>query len=329
MANIIRPHREVLLSAPSAGVSGHFIVELIHAATGAVTRRLEFRNIITDACLDALLNTNGQGGSRGVQALFSELAVGTGSATPAATDLALGAQIASTAFDGGFPNSTTIGAAGAYHGVVVTREFTQAQANGNLTELGFIAGPTGSKVTMNRQLFRDTLGAPAVVTKTAAESLRITFEFRMYPPTGTVVDNVNIGADPFTITTSAVAVTQARAWNVLILGDHWNEGANALAHIGYARTQNTVPSDMSSVTNIGQTTYGYTLPRGAGEAYRTLEQVFDPNTGNDAAGIGSFLWSTAWDFANYAQFASTLDHQLYKTNVQRLTMRWKFGIARH
>jgi len=58
------------------GIEGWFTVELIHARTGLVKRRLRFRNLITNAGLNAL------GSGTRIGSLIQYLAVGTGSNEP-------------------------------------------------------------------------------------------------------------------------------------------------------------------------------------------------------------------------------------------------------
>src|SRR5690606_975085 len=117
-------------------VEGYFTVELIHARTGLVKRRLHFRNLITDAGLDALA-----GGAR-ITDLINYLAVGTGSSEPSYTDTTLNAEVARTNSNGGFGDSDARVGDGdlvEYWRRIRTRVFTEAQANANLTELGFFS----------------------------------------------------------------------------------------------------------------------------------------------------------------------------------------------
>src|SRR2546430_17063399 len=74
----------------SIKVKGKLVVELIHAATGIVKRRLEFDNLITDAGL------NGVGNVGTTLALTNWAGCGTGSTAPANSDTALVAEITPT-----------------------------------------------------------------------------------------------------------------------------------------------------------------------------------------------------------------------------------------
>src|SRR5690606_27236713 len=95
----LRRYVEVGAVRHAIAVEGYFTVELIHARTGLVKRRLHFRNLITNAGLDALAS-----GTQIIN-LINYLAVGTGSSEPSYTDTILNAEIARTNSDGGFGDS--------------------------------------------------------------------------------------------------------------------------------------------------------------------------------------------------------------------------------
>src|SRR5690606_9804975 len=79
----LRRYVEVGTVRNAIAVEGYFTVELIHARTGLVKRRLHFRNLITNAGLDALA------GGTAINDLVNYLAVGTGSSEPSYTDTTL------------------------------------------------------------------------------------------------------------------------------------------------------------------------------------------------------------------------------------------------
>src|SRR5689334_18541550 len=109
------------------GIQGFFTVELIEAATGRVKRRLEFKNLITNAGLDALNNTS-------VDTLInSYMGVGTNATAPANTDTALGAEITPASSNrsnstGGIAEVFGAGPSNAYWYRKITRLFVETQA---------------------------------------------------------------------------------------------------------------------------------------------------------------------------------------------------------
>src|SRR5690606_7971637 len=98
----LRRYIEVGAVRNAVVVEGYFTVELIHARTGLVKRRLHFRNLITDAGLDALA------GGTGTSHHMNYLAVGTGASEPSHTDTTLHAGIARTHNNGGFGDSNAM-----------------------------------------------------------------------------------------------------------------------------------------------------------------------------------------------------------------------------
>src|SRR5690606_11810156 len=172
----LRRYVEVGTVRNAVMVEGYFTVELIHARTGLVKRRLHFRNLITNAGLDALA------GGTGISSLINYLAVGTGSSEPNYTDTTLNAEVARTNSTGGFADSDAMVGSGdlvEYWRRIRTRVFGQNEANGNLAELGFFSAAQGGTM-WNRQLFRDELGNPTAITKTNEDQLRVRYEYRVY-----------------------------------------------------------------------------------------------------------------------------------------------------
>src|SRR5690606_39696105 len=184
----LRRYVEVGAVRHAIAVEGYFTVELIHARTGLVKRRLHFRNLITNAGLDALA-----GGTQ-ISSLINYLAVGTGSSEPNYTDTILNAEIERTNSNGGFDDSDASVGSGSlveYWRRIRTRVFAQNQANGNLAELGFFSSSQGGTM-WNRQLFRDELGNPTAITKTNEDQLRVTYEYRIYPPWDDLVQEIEV-----------------------------------------------------------------------------------------------------------------------------------------
>lgn len=184
-----RRYNEVEL-ATRFGVAGFIGWELIHAATGDVVRSSGglHHNLIVDDGMDIL------GGGSGYTLAHTGLycRVGTGSATPAVSDTALQAQVASSTFAGGFAEPAGLISGNAYHYVTSVRVFTEAEANGNLTEVGFGVSASGADTLFMRQLFVDGLGAPTTIIKTSAFQLKVVYEQRVYLPFADVTQSVTV-----------------------------------------------------------------------------------------------------------------------------------------
>lgn len=318
----LRRYIEVGAVRNAVVVEGYFTVELIHARTGLVKRRLHFRNLITDAGLDALA-----GGAR-IRDLINYLAVGTGSSDPSYTDTTLNAEVARTNSNGGFGDSDAMVGSGdlvEYWRRIRTRVFTEAQANANLAELGFFSSSSGGAM-WNRQLFRDELGNPTTITKTNEDQLRVTYEYRVYPPWDDVVQEIEVNGVPVEVVNRPQRVNNNSYWGSGII----SSALNALGAVGTsvlsALETDTLPgrSGNPSGTSVAASSHAvqaYT----PGTWYREREARWEPSAANFATGIGLFR-SYVNDLSS-PFFASKVTPKIMKQNTQRLIVmeRWTYA----
>jgi hypothetical protein len=298
------------------GIEGWFTVELVHARTGLVKRRLRFRNLITNAGLNAL------GSGTAISDLIQYLAVGTGSNTPSFTDTALQAEIARTNSNGGFADVDTANGSGdtlVYWSRVQTRVFTESQANGNLAELGFFNQATGGTL-WNRQLFLDELGNPTVITKTNEDQLRVQYEYRIYPPMADNVQNIVINGVDTSVTSRPAQVASSASWgstgalnSLGVLGATFSwvsETATLLGRNG--TTQGTL---------VGSTAYQAYTP---GTFYREAKTTFGPSQANFATGVQYHAIS----LLGSCQYQMVFSPKIQKTNTQRLEIMHRITFNR-
>lgn len=210
--NILVPNDPV---TSTMGVQGWYKMEALKVdADGRViekSRRVVadwFPNLITNQGLDRL-------GGNNASNVFIACQVGSGNAAPNVNDTGLVARIAGTASS---PSSggTVIGAASTppYYGWVRNvYRFAAGTATGNLSEVGVGWGTTGSTL-YSRALVLDTSGNPTTVTILSDEVLDVTYEHRLYPPTGDTTNVVNISGTNYTFTTRAALVTTAAWWSM-------------------------------------------------------------------------------------------------------------------
>ncbi len=301
-------------------VEGYFTVELIHARTGLVKRRLHFRNLITNTGLNALAS------GTGINGLINYLAVGTGSSEPYYTDTTLNAEVARTNFNGGFGDEDAMVGSGdlvEYWRRRRMRVFTEAQANGKLTELGFFYSPSGGTM-WNRQLFRDELGNPTTITKTSEDQLRVTYEYRIYPPWDDVVQEIEVNGEPVEVINRPQRVGANSVW-----GSGGSYAAlNGLGLVGTSSLQalemdilpgrNGYPSSGASASSHVVQMY---MP---GTWYREREARWELSDANFPAGIGLFR-SEAFGNGSIL-FASKVTPRIMKESTQRLIVmeRWTY-----
>ena len=316
-----------------ARLQGHFTVELIDAATGLVRRRLEFPNLVTNAALDAI----GNGAGLAINNMASFLAVGTGSVAPAFTDTALAAQTGvRTSADGGQADTNGFTAGPPeFYWRRRTREFTEAESNGNLTECGLFSALTGGTMFC-RQLFRDAGGTPTTVVKTSSDRLRVTYELRSYPDTTDGSLARTISGSAYTVTVRPVNqqnVGTAAVWSFGGAGTFpWEFAASTLtARAASAAAETNTLRARNIATGRGD--FGTTAqPNGAnaiaaytaGTRYRDFTQIWEPAVANYALGIGTIGGMELGGL-------SSPSHQLVwsprlpKTSVRRLTLVLRFA----
>lgn len=323
------------------GITGYFTVDLIEAATGRIKRHLEFKNLITDAGLNALNNTTigtfiGGAGTNGF------MGCGTNATAPANGDVALGAEIAPasthrTNSNGGIAESFGAGAANAYWFRKVTYNFIETQANGNLAEIGLFSAVTGGTMFC-RQLLKDAGGVPTVIVKTAADQLRVTYEIRFYSPTPDVTVNpLAISGTNYSVTTRAIHINGSRQWGhdnsnfsvmVGFKGDNCNSvnminsiDTNTLAAASGADPVGTI----FTPTSVAKSVYVN------GNFWLDYTVIWDPGVSNPAGGVGGVILRCDLGGQTISlttvQFQMAFTPKIAKDNTKRLTlvMRLSWG----
>lgn len=314
-------------------LSGYYDVKLIDASTQQVKSHLQFSNIITDAGLNAI--GAGLYGSGLSASGLQFIAVGSGSTTPQITDTSLVSEITRTSADGGFAQEVGSNASPEYSFLKVTRVFTTAQANGNLRELGFLSS---TSVLFSRSLFKDSLGNPTVITKTAQDILQITYEIRISGPatdvTGTF-DYAPLGSSTYTIRPQGINLSNQ--WNnALVRMGVWTSSSNVLIARASNSTffnirtgLNTPATDAaSSAAPTTITVASYT----AGTFYRDVTYVWRPSDGNLTGGLATFVFSPweltgAGDLSRYL-YQMSFSPALPKTIIRRFELTLRFSWTR-
>jgi hypothetical protein len=342
---IIKPER-VVESVSQTGLVGYFEVELIHKPTGLLKQKLRFKNLITDAGLNAI--GNGTFGTYnetfGLDIIGSQAYVGVGSdsTTPSVTDTQLYAQVGSRTQSRGSPtiamqwgNDTNYD----YTWRKTTKVFFPGEATGNLTEVGIFRESSGG-VMFARQLFRDSFGNPTTIVKTADDELRITYEFRLYTMKTESVTTSTIKSTSTTCTTRGYDIDAASRW-VANTNDEVNGLINAIGGWGsntgtayqglfssnvmpnITASQTGTQTNASSVGWSGYTTNTY---------YRDVTIIWNPGLGNLT--VGSIIWGGTYVVAGggasantSAPFITTFSPAFTKTDLERLTFvgRSSFG----
>lgn len=180
---IPRGYREGLVEGPRIGLKGVVENVLVLNQDGSIAYETgPFENVITNGGLDRVCS------AIVIASAFTHCRVGTGSATPAVTDVGLQAQVASTStYLPGAGNCGTTRPNGWTLVMRRTYDFALGAVVGNMAELAFADSPTGQ--IFSRVLIQSG-GVPTVVTVTASQQLRV-----VYTLTVTLAPNVHTPVD--------------------------------------------------------------------------------------------------------------------------------------
>lgn len=323
---------EIVLESPMLRMAGFVTVDLIHARTGLIKRHLEFRNLVVDAGLNAL----GAGSlTLGNFLTAGYCAVGTGSTAPANGDTGLAAETGvRTNSNGTIADVTGSGTSYTYWYLRITRLFTETQSNGNLTEFGLFSASTAGTM-LARQLFKDGSGNPTTVVKTSADQLRITYEFRIYPPTVDATGTVVISGTSVNYTSRAANLTLASAWGsggstgyLQKFGATNSVGCTAMNSTAIGTTSASGPSGSTQSAPSDTTTItGYV----AGSFYREITWVWNATSANFTGGSGGVSGFTFMPFGNSNSITQQAQFNvpLVKDNTKKLTLVWRFPFGRY
>lgn len=307
--------REIVADAHRVGLEGWFTVSLIHARSGLIARELHFRNLIVDGGRELL-------GTSTLDTALAYFAVGTSSTAPATGQTTLGAEVFRTNSTGGFADTAGVWSAGnIYLSAKRTRVFTEAQANGNLTEVGILNAATAGTMFC-RSLLKDAGGFPTTITKTSEFQLRIEYEVRLYPPNGwgdytfdTLVNGVSR-----TLTARPLGASNILAWHVFNFGGAPDVGGSPVTAVNNSRfnvltTDATLrTADAVALTAAVAATSRVNTAYGAGALYREQTQDWSGAVANTT---NYFLWG--WN-GQLATFQALFPVALTKTNVQKFVI---------
>lgn len=174
------------------GLHGELTWELIETRRfrrPVVIRRGKQRNLIVNAGLDDWMS----GGVTGPLAGSISIAVGTGTTAPDVTQTSLQTQLASVTASGLTYDITVYPPYG-----YISATFSEDVANGDLTEWGVKRGT----VLWCRELFRDELGNPVVVTKTNTQVLVLTYRLYMQRAVDSTTTQLTTAGTTYTCVTT-------------------------------------------------------------------------------------------------------------------------------
>lgn len=204
-----------------SSIGANVLVVLRDANTGRIKAVRTVHNMVHNAYLDGLMV-----GAGNLAAAATSFAATSSSTTPAAGDASIGAELA-----GGRATTDPGGGGGGYVNNFpdyayrrVARRFTAAQANGSIAKLGVYSAAAGGTLWASAVLV-NLSGVPTPLTKTAADTLDVVWEFRLFVqyettstptiagvPRTVVMGPVNMNANRDSMLNTGWDFTSASTW---------------------------------------------------------------------------------------------------------------------
>lgn len=286
-----------------------------------------FKNLILNVGLDLIgTSVNAMGPT------LTACRVGSGSTTPANTDTALVAQVASTTTIAASTNG--VQSTAPYFGWFrKTFRFNTGVATGNLSEVGVATAASGGTL-FSRALIVDGAGTPTTISVQADESLDVSYELRLYPPTADIPWSTTISGTTYSGVVRADSVTSALSWNSG--GPVWLMDASSLKGVIMATTQGMTvyngtlgavtasPSGTSSAVDLSPAAAVTPAAYTAGSYQRSHAILIDLAQGNVAGGITAFRITTG-----IGRYQFSVSPALAKDATKRLTLNVTFSWARY
>ena len=272
-----------------------------------------FPNLITNQGLDRL----------GTGSTVGYCSVGSGNSTPVVGNTGLDLKVGSSAPRSGAVSSGAISVAPYYGWRRHSYSFPVNTVIGNLSEVGIGWGSAANNDSLfSRSLIKDENGNPITLSIVADDLLTITYELRLYPVLTDSTGIINTGLGTHNYTLRAANVTKSQ----------WYSDLGYYGVLGYSSTAYTFPTDIGDTFNIpsggSSGNISYTeekaKPYVAGSHYRDMQLSFGITSGNNAAGIRSFLWTGN---SGLGAFQVQFEPAIPKTNLQRfdITIRVSWG----
>lgn len=273
----------------------------------------EFDNIITNQGLNRI-GTNSD--------WLVHVQVGSGTATPQATDTGLASFVAGT--NTIISSSSTIQSTPPYYATrTLTRRFAAGAAAGNLSEVGIGWASTGSTL-FSRALILDGGGAPTTITVLSDEVLDVTYQLRIYPPANDVSGSITVaGIGTVLTTTRAASVTNAANWSINQNGVQGGPSVLTNVHRAYTGGIGAITAQPSGTEESASTASLSAYSSNSFQRDATLTW----GLGAANFGINSILFSFGPSF-EFGQLQVGLGTTITKNNTQTLSLNARHQWAR-
>lgn len=213
------------LEAPPVGVSGRYrLVVSSDKEMNDVIEDLTFDNLITDVGLNRIGTVNTENTVNSAQAavtsfnsLCGRFVVGSGNTPPSVSDTALQNLVASQSVDSVDFVAGTSSYADGYYELVVSHQFGQGEAEGNLSEIGIQVSPPGGAL-WSRALILDGVGNPTTITVRDSDFLTCYYTLRINIPQQDSVYNIDVDYGEGLVVPTVVTIRPLVADNPTVAG---------------------------------------------------------------------------------------------------------------
>jgi len=310
-----------------SGVKGYYRVQVLDKDRNVKRDTGWFPNLITDRGLDYLCSLYNELNGR-PQYLIARCTVGTGSATPAASDLHLAGTVLGTVIAYNFA-SVWVSTPEYYAKMTNTYEFALGAVVGNVAEVGL--GPSNYVLTspyddlFSRALIVDGLGAPTTITVLSDEILRVFYELRCYCDMASdETYSIDISGVPYDI---VMRPSELGNVNMLMNGPFFVNNTGG----GYTDCAQTYSTNvLGAKTASPATTGGYDIFNAVsvntyslGDHYRDMILTVPVGNGNYAGGIGAARFGSF-----FGKWQMNFSPKIPKTNLKILTLTFRHTFAR-
>jgi hypothetical protein len=295
------------------GLEGRYRI-VVRGPDMKIKQDLLFPNLILNNGLNGI-GTNGG-------AWHAVFCLGTGTSTPADTDVGLSGTIVST---GTLLSNTENVVTGQYGTHTIARRFAQGAATGTWTEVGV------GKATNNlwsRALILDGLSLPTSLVITSIDIVDIVYELRCYlNPTDATGTRTIGGVSTSYVMRPRSAMSPARMWNGDWMSTTCIAGYGADIFTGALNASYTEPS---SIWTSQQMASASTAAYVNGSYTKVATHNYDISGGNapgGIAGIGPYANGDGWN-GGVKPFKCSFSPPIAKLNTQTLALSFSYVWSR-
>lgn len=209
------------IKMPTIGVKGRYrMVVSRDAEMKDVKHDVEFDNLITDVGMNRIGEIQADTTTAFFNALAGRFVVGGGSSAPQFSDVSLDSPVAFASSNSSIVSRRSSYSLG-FSEVVVSHQFGQGEASGNLSEIGIQMSSTSGPL-FSRALILDGSGNPTTITVLPTDFLTCYYTLRVMIPQTDFVFNVDVEVDevsvPTTVTIrplSTESTGEVNGWGVI------------------------------------------------------------------------------------------------------------------